>query len=222
MNEHNDKDQEGENVVDPDDYIFEAFFQAVRELLPSALEGDAEAERTLQIELQKTLRSIARRLLDNSVDPRECLQDAWIKLHERGQRFDTLQDLIGFLGSRALYKAGEINKKLLRRPRHISDSSLSHGNGDDRSSSGAPSDFEQTRNWASGKAGEEWRKEALDGLKKVLPELPEEMRQLLTWTYIKGLSVEEITTEMGISKRTLYRRLEKARNEVRRRLEACI
>lgn len=222
MNEHNDKDQEGKSVVDPEDYIFEGFFDAVRELLPSALEGDAEAEETLRVELRKTLNAIKKRLLDNSVDPRECLQDAWIKLHERGQCFDTLQDLIDFLGSRAWFRRGEINKKLLKRPRHISDSSLSDSNDDDRSSSGALSDFHQTRNWAIEKADEDWRKEALDKLKQVLPELPEQMRQLLTWKYIEGLSAEEITAKTGLSERTVYRRLNEARDEVRRRLEACI
>jgi RNA polymerase sigma factor (sigma-70 family) len=207
-------DPDRERAVDPDEYIFEGYFQALRELLPDVVRGDAEAEATLRMELAKTLRIIERRLLDRSVDPRECLQHAWLKLLEKikdGWSPATVTEPIGFLESRAQWRAGEINKTYLRRPRHVSLSAAPSGDvgGGEGLEASLSSDARRDRAQES----------RIGRLREVMVELPEKDRRLLEWKYFDGLSYDEISDQTGLTPSQVARRLQQAREEVRRRFE---
>jgi RNA polymerase sigma factor (sigma-70 family) len=180
--------------------------EAFHALMLRVRAGSQEAASELCRRYDSTLRLIVRHHLAQPVrrliDSADIVEVAWITFFGgpyRTKQFDTPAHLIAFLTSLALSALANVNRDLRRRRRDLRrDRSLADPQtfaiAEGMHSKSTPLDVLATR----------------DELDKVLADLPPKVREVLCLLR-DGYSLEEVSTRLGVSTKTVSRMLARLR-----------
>ena len=160
-------------------------------LVRRSLEGDAGAFEQLVSNYQRVLFSVALRLLGNYEDARDATQNAFVKVYQRLDTYDSRYRFFSWI-YRIL-----VNECLNARRNHHPEHPIS----DDHRGSDDPG--------ASFEAGE--RKRAVH---EAILALPLEYREVIVLRHFAALSYEEMAAAIGIPTKTVKSRLHTARQRL--------
>ena len=160
-------------------------------LVRRSLEGDAGAFEQLVSNYQRVLFSVALRLLGNYEDARDATQNAFIKVYQRLDTYDSRYRFFSWIYRILVNEC--LNARRGRNPEHpLSD--------DHRGSDDPGASFE---------AGERTR-----AVREAILALPLEYREVIVLRHFAALSYEEMAAAIGIPMKTVKSRLHTARQRL--------
>ena len=175
------------------------------ELVASARAGDPEAFATLVGRYEKRIARLVRGMVPES-DTEDVTQEAFLKAYRKLGNFDGRSSFYTWLFRIASNTAMDWRKK----ERHRRHAPLPEGpQGEDAVESREPGPEH---------AGQ--RRELAARIDEAIQSLPDKYHEILVLREIDGLSYEEISKELGMSKGTVESRLFRARERLREKLSA--
>jgi RNA polymerase sigma-70 factor (ECF subfamily) len=171
--------------------------------------GDPEAFGVLVDRYGARIERLVRGFIRNEEDARDAVQDAFLKAFSRLDRFDGRSSFYTWLYRIAANTSMDHNKKVRRRPPALRlDSSRDE---DDRGAVDPPAPGPSPVQGASGREIRGRIDEALDAL-------PDAYREVLVLREIEGLSYDDISRALRVSRGTVESRIFRARERLRTRL----
>jgi RNA polymerase sigma-70 factor (ECF subfamily) len=188
-------------VVDPD-----------VELVHRAKAGDYAAFEQLVSKYERPLYSLAMRIVRNSADAEEIVQDAFLAVVEHVRDFAEQSKFYTWLVRIATHQA----LKVLRKKKGLPTTSLAAPSSDDDYAGVPHPDF--IADWREGPDRIVQRREVQQLLDEALGELDDKYRLVFVLRDIQGLSTEDTAGILGITASNVKVRLLRARLMLRERL----
>jgi RNA polymerase sigma factor (sigma-70 family) len=164
-----------------------------RELVDQVRGGDDEAFRALVERHQAALLRLAGRFLDRREDAEDVVQETFIAAHGQMDRFRGEASVATWLGRIAIYRAMRLSRRRKRAP-------------------------EQEYEPAMQSAEEGDPAEAL-AVREAVGRLPEKLRLPVVLRFWEGLSGKEIAATLGWPQNTVWTRLYRGLERVKRELQ---
>ena len=180
------------------------------EVIRKVRAGDADAFGALVERYGARIARLVRGFVRNEEDARDVVQDAFVKAFARLDRFDGRSAFYTWLYRIAANTAMDHNKKVRRRPPALP-LEPPHEE-DERPSAAAPPAPGPSP--VHGAMTAELRREIDDALDS----LPAVYREVVVLRELEGLSYEDISRALGVSRGTVESRLFRARERLRARL----
>lgn len=197
------------------------------ELVAETLAGNRRSYQQLVQRYQDRLFVIAYDILKNREDAEDVVQESFVKAFFSLSKFKGESSIFSWLYRITFNMALDLKRKLKRRGgyhfEYTEQRDVSSGNGDERSwrtpsidlATGGPA-------IGSGRMEDPFealnRKETGTKIEKVISELSEEHRAVITLREVDGLDYDEIATRLGVPRGTVMSRLFYARKALQKAL----
>ncbi|MBD3183596.1 sigma-70 family RNA polymerase sigma factor [Candidatus Poribacteria bacterium] len=168
-------------------------------IVRKCIAGDEKAFRILVERYQKSVYALAYSKLMNFQDAEEVTQDAFIKAYKNLKKLKNIDSFTAWMYS---ITANLCSDRIGEKKRQFDKSYI--GNAD----SMKLVDKKAVDSYIS----EQYREFNIDYVHKILNNLPEKYRKVLSMYYLSNLKVEEIARFLGMSNSGVRKRLERARN----------
>ena len=175
------------------------------ELVASARAGDHEAFATLVGRYENRIVRLVRGMVPES-DTEDVTQEAFLKAYRKLGNFDGRSSFYTWLYRIASNTAMDWRKK----EKHRRHAPLPEG----------PEGEDAAQSFDAGPEDATTRRELSAKIDAAIEALPEKYHEILVLREIEGLSYEEISARLGMSKGTVESRLFRARERLRERLSA--
>lgn len=178
-----------------------------RDLVDRVAEGDQSALGELYDRYSGMLLALARRVLNDSSDAEEVLQEVFLQVWNQAGRYDTRRSsvstwLVLITRSRSIDRL---------RSRQVVDRTLTHLQHENRDQHTSPEGVSAV-----------WMDQRRQRLRHEMQQLPPEQRQVLDLAFFQGMTQSEIAGETGIPLGTVKTRTLLAMKKLRRALQAEI
>jgi RNA polymerase sigma-70 factor (ECF subfamily) len=175
------------------------------ELVASARAGDPDAFATLVGRYEKRIVRLVRGMVPES-DAEDVTQEAFLKAYRKLDGFDSRSQFYTWLYRIAANTAMDWRKK----ERHRRHAPLPEG----------PEGEDATLSPGAGPEVAARRRELASRIDAAIAALPDRYHEILVLREVEGLSYEEISARLGMSKGTVESRLFRARERLREKLAA--
>lgn len=183
------------------------------ELLARIADRDPEAFRELMERFARPVTNVAARLLDNRADAEEVAQDVFLRLYQRPPQLDPSARLFTWIYRVTVNRCLDVLRHRGRRPQTVSWDEPAEGEGGEPLQGRVPA--------AAGPTPSEQlaRSETAAAVRRVVAGLPEPLRVPLVLSTFEELSQQEIAEILHLSPKAVERRLSRARQLLKSRLQ---
>jgi RNA polymerase sigma-70 factor (ECF subfamily) len=180
------------------------------EIIRRVRAGDSEAFGTLVEKYGGRIRRLVRGFIRNEKDAEDVVQDSFVKAFARLDRFDGRSAFFTWLYRIAANTSMDHNKKVRRRPAPLS---IEASREDEEGRGGITPPARGPSPLQGAMTGELRRK-----IDEAMAALPDIYREVIVLREMEGLSYDDMSRALGVSRGTIESRLFRARERLRARL----